>query len=67
VPAQAGMTWACPQPHTVLAASVAFDYNNIPLTSGRALTSREQFALLQEALDTAVRKQREIGLNIEGF
>jgi hypothetical protein len=33
----------------------------------RALTGKEQSALLQEALDAAVRKQQEIGLNIEGF
>ncbi len=58
---------AFPQPITVIAASVTFDNNNIPLTPARALTSREQSALLQEALDAAVRKQQEIGLNIEGF
>lgn len=67
VPAQAGMTWASPQPETVIAASVFFDNNNTPLTPVRALTGKEQSALLQEALDAAVRKQQEIGLNIEGF
>lgn len=47
-----------------IAASVTFDNNNTP---GRALTGKEQSALLHEALDTAVGMQREIGLNIEGF
>ena len=67
VPAQAGMTWASPQPKTVIAASVVFDNNNTPPTPVRALTGKEQSALLQEALDAAVRNQQEIGLNIEGF
>jgi len=60
----AGMTSPSPQTETFIAASVLFDNNNIP---GRALTGKEQSALLHEALDAAVGMQREIGLNIEGF
>jgi len=60
----AGMTSPSPQTETFNAASVLFDNNNIP---GRALTGKEQSALLHEALDAAVGMQREIGLNIEGF
>lgn len=65
--APAGMTLAPPKPTTFIAASVVFDNNNIHSDSVRALNGKEQSALLQEALDAAVRKQQEIGLNIEGF
>jgi hypothetical protein len=65
VPVQAGMTWGPVQAKVVTAASVVFDNNSTPLIPVRHLTSKEQSALLQEALDVAVQKQQEIGLNIE--
>lgn len=49
---------------TFIASRVIFDNNNIPKHD---LTGKEQSTLLHEALDAAVRMQREIGLNIEGF
>ena len=67
VPAEEVMSWGPPQLKTVIAASVVFDNNNFPPTPVRALTSKEQSVLLQKALDAGVRKQLELGLNIEGF
>lgn len=57
-----------PRFNTFIAASVVFDSNNTTRTLPlRVLNGKEQSALLREALDEAMRKQREIGLNIEEF
>jgi hypothetical protein len=60
------MTSQFPQTKTVIASRVMFDNNNVP-EPNRTLTGSEQSVLLHEVLDGAVSKQREIGLNIEGF
>jgi hypothetical protein len=61
---QAGMASLTSQSETFIVASVSFDNNNIP---ERVLSVEEQRILLQEALESAIKKQQEIGLNIGGF
>lgn len=62
--APVGMSPPSPKIETFIAPSVTFDNNNVP---DRALTGKQQSALLREALDAAVEMQRKIGLNIGGL
>ena len=48
-----------------IAASVVFDFNNVPVNV--SLNGEQQSSLLLEGLTAAKGMQREFGLNVEGF
>lgn len=54
-----------PQTEQFIAAVVNFDINSVP--SETPLATGQSSSLLSEALGTASRAQRTIGLNVEGF
>jgi len=54
-----------PQTKTFMAASVSFDFSNVP--TEHPLSPASQSSLLGEALAGVAQKQQEVGLHVEGF
>lgn len=65
IPMSGGAAMSPPRPQEFIAASVTFDYNNVPVSS--PLTREQQSSLLSEFLKASEEIQKAIGLNIEGF